>query len=246
MNRKRFRLGIVVAAGVLLIMAAALNPWTLRQAGRWLDVGGPPRKADAVVLLNGGINTRPFVASALVTGGWAPKILLNTMSTHLNESNHVIPHSFDINLKTLNYGGVSRDRIVLLDSAAKTTFDEAKAVADYLAEHPAKRILIVTEAPHTRRARWIFQRVLADVPVEITMVSAPTDGFDSSNWWRNEIGFLFIISEYFKLFFYGLRYGWLGCQLIAGVGLGVIIYACFYRRRQLLPSSNHSRPVGDI
>ena len=65
----------------------------------------------------------------------------------------------------------------VLDSKAKTTFDEAQAVADYLAVHPAKRLLIVTEGPHTRRARWIFRRLLADRPVEIEMVSAPADGF---------------------------------------------------------------------
>ena len=161
-------------------------------AGRWLDVGGPPQKADAVVLLNGSLDTRPFVAAALVHGGWAPKILLNTVAAHPIQVSGAVPSFFDITLKVLDYGGVSPDRVVRLDSAAKTTFDEAKAVADYLAEHPLEKLMIVTEGPHTRRARWIFERVLADRPVEIVMVSVPADGFDNENWWRSEAGFLFV------------------------------------------------------
>ena len=196
-------------------------------------MGGPPQKADAVVLLNGGLNTRPFVAAALVHGGWAPKILLNTVAAHPSEISGAVPPYFEITLKVLDYGGVPRDRVVLLDSAAATTFDEAKAVADYLADHPAKRLMIVTEGPHTRRARWIFQRVLAGRPVEIEMVSAPADEFDSENWWRSEEGFLFVVSEYFKLFYYGLRYGWLGYEIAGGVAVMIFLSAWFSRRRKL-------------
>ena len=125
----------------------------------WLDVGvgRPAQKADFVVLLNGGYNTRPFVAAALVHGGFVPKILLNTVYDNPDQSSRAVPHTYEFSLKVIEYGDVARDRVVVLDSAARTTFDEAKGVADYLASHPAKRLMIVTDGPHTRRARWIFQ-----------------------------------------------------------------------------------------
>ena len=169
-------------------------------------------------------------------GGWAPKILLNTVAAHPNQVSGEVPPFFEINLKVLEYGGVPPDRVVRLDSKAKTTFDEAKAVAEYLADHPVKRLMIVTEGPHTRRARWIFQRVLADRPVEIVMVSAPADEFDNENWWRSEAGFLFVVSEYFKLFYYGLRYGWLGYEIVGGVAVLIFLRAWFLRRRKLIHS----------
>jgi uncharacterized SAM-binding protein YcdF (DUF218 family) len=152
-----------------------------------------------------------------------------------NEINGVVPAHFDINLKVLDYGGVPRDRVVCLDSEVNTTFDEAKAVADYLAEHPANRLLVVTEGPHSRRARWIFKQVLAGRPVEILMFSGPADNFDSENWWRSEDGFLYVMSEYLKLFYYCLRYGWLGYELAAGVAILIFFRAWFSRRRQLSP-----------
>jgi uncharacterized SAM-binding protein YcdF (DUF218 family) len=235
-KRSRLRLVLFFALGGILILATLLNPWALPRAAKWLDVGRPPQKADAVVLLNGSFNTRPFVAAALVHGDWAPKLLLNTVADHPNQANCVIPRSFDINVKVLQYAGLPRDRIVRLDSDAATTYDEAQGVAGYLAEHPAKRLMIVTEGPHTRRARWIFEQVLADQQVEILMVTAPSDEFDNSNWWRTEFGFLFVTSEYFKLFYYGVRYSWLGYQIIVGIALAMAmaIYAWFVRHRKLV------------
>ena len=233
MNVKRRRLGLVLAIAAVLILIAGLNPYTLPWAARWLDVGGPPQKADAVVLLNGGLNTRPFVAAALVHGGWAAKILLSTVAAGASQVSGAIPPFAEITSNVLDYGGVPRERVVLLDSHAETTFDEAQAVARYLAVHPAKRLMIVTDGPHTRRARWIFQRVLADRQVEIKIVSAPTEEFDDGNWWRSEAGFQFILSEYFKLAFYGLRYGWLGCELSIIAALMIILGAWFLRRRKL-------------
>jgi uncharacterized SAM-binding protein YcdF (DUF218 family) len=219
-------LGCVAAA-----VAAVANPWSLPRAARWLDVGERPRKADVVVLLNGGVNSRPFVAAALVHGGWAPAIILNTVSAHSNQASGVIPPTHEITLKVLDYGGVPRDRVVLLQSAAQTTFDEARAVADYLADHPVRRLMIVTEGPHTLRARWIFRRLLGG-EVEISMVSAPADEFDSSNWWRSESGFLFVVSEYFKLVYYWLRYGWLGFEMAACLVLAFLFRAWFFRQRK--------------
>ena len=51
------------AVGGILILVFATRERTLPLLARWLDVGGPPQKADAVVLLNGGLNTRPFRGS---------------------------------------------------------------------------------------------------------------------------------------------------------------------------------------
>jgi uncharacterized SAM-binding protein YcdF (DUF218 family) len=225
---------LMLAAGGMLILLWATSGRSLPLLAGWLDVGGPPQKADAVVLLNGSPNSRPFVAAAVVHGGWAPKIIVNTVALHPSEASGAVPRFFDITMKVLDYGGVPPDRVVRLDTAAATTFDEAQAVAGYLADHPIKRLLIVTDGPHTRRSRWIFQRMLADQPVEIEMVSAPTDGFDSENWWRSEDGFLFVVSEYFKFFYYGLRYGHLGYEIAAAAILAIFLFAWFLRRRKLV------------
>lgn len=65
------------------------------------------------------------------------------------------------------------------------------------------------------------------------MFSGPAEAFDNENWWRSEDGFLYVMSEYFKLFYYGLRYGWLGYELAAGLVILIFFRAWFLRRRQL-------------
>ena len=67
------------------------------------------------------------------------------------------------------------------------------------------------------------------------MISAPSDEFNSENWWKSEAGFLFVLSEYLKFVYYGLRYGWLGPTILAAVVLFFFARAWFRRRRQQYP-----------
>ena len=48
----------------------------------------------------------------------------------------------------MEYGGLARKDVVLLDTSARTTFDEAAGVAKYLDTHEVTRLLLVTEGPH--------------------------------------------------------------------------------------------------
>jgi len=234
MKIAKCRWWLILAIVGILILVFATKQRMLPLLARWLDVGGPPQKADAVVLLNGSSSTRPFFVAALVHGGWAPKILVNTVAPHANEISGEVPRFLAITRKVLDYGGVPQDCVVPLNQDAETTFDEAQGVAKFLDENTIAKLLIVTEGPHARRARWIFQRVLADRPVEIVMVSAPTDGFNNENWWRSEAGFIFVVSEYFKLFYYGLRYGWLGYEIFISIIMIIFLRAWFSRRRKLI------------
>jgi uncharacterized SAM-binding protein YcdF (DUF218 family) len=238
MKKWRRTIAWMVVAVVTVLLLTLNSRALLSAAGRWLDVGESPQRADAVVLLNGGYNTRPFVAAALVRGGWCPKVLLSTCAPHALEAEGVLPTSQKIVLRVLEYGGVQQSEVTLLDVSATTTYDEAKGVAEYLVTHPAKRLLVVTEAPHTRRARWIFERVLGAQRPEITIVSAPTEGFDYAVWWRSKDGFLFVVSEYLKLFFYALRYGWLGYEIAAAIVVMLILRVWFrWRRKPVSPES---------
>ena len=226
----------IVAGGVIAVsvLSAFNSRALLSAAGSWLDVGGKPQRADVVVLLNGGYNTRPFVAAALVRGGWAPKVLLSTCAQHALEADGSIPPSQEVALRMLEYGGARRSEVTMLDVSANTTYDEAIGVADYLAAHPAKRLLLVTEGPHTRRARWIFERVLGGQHTEIAVISAPTDGFDYAVWWHSDAGFLFVVMKYSQAFFYAncFHYGWLGYEIAALIAAVLVLRACFWRLRK--------------
>ncbi len=220
MSRRR-RLG----RGLLLCTAALAVLWTahaplLRGAARWLDVGGPPRHADYIMLLNGDEPTRPFAAAALVKAHWARRVLIAKVALTPDVIEMVHPPYDEINRQVLLKRGVPAADVTVLPGGAATTYDEATALAAFLQDQPAARVLVLTSNYHSRRSRWAFARTLGDQAGQVAFVSAPTDEFDMDHWWLDEEGTAAIASEYLKLGFYASCYGYLGqwlgaCALLA-------------------------------
>jgi uncharacterized SAM-binding protein YcdF (DUF218 family) len=152
-----------------------------------------------------------------------------------------VPAEHLLNLRVLLACGVPREKIVVLAGQARSTYDEALALAEHLAAAPKQRLLVVTNGYHTRRARWIFSRVLGGEAQRLTLISTPTEEFQPDAWWQDEKGFSIILGEYLKLGFYGLRYGWLGYELAAGV---VLWLAWRWHRRRRRAKGPGLDPLG--
>ena len=63
---------------------------------------------------------------------------------------------------------------------------------------------------------------------QVTLISAPTDGFSADDWWLDETGFFAITSEYLKLAYCVLRYTRLPWYAAACTALVLLIG--IYRR----------------
>lgn len=228
-RRRRLIVALLLAAAIAFSLWMAY-PCLLRAAARWLDVGESPRHADYVMILVGDERTRPFVAAALVSEGWARRVLVCESAPTPQSIDGILPPAHGIGRKILLNQGVSPDDVVVLRSEAATTYDEAKALAAFLEDYPGVRVLVVTSDYHTRRSRWIFIRSLADRSDAVSFVSAPTDYCDMNRWWRNQWGMRIVASEYLKLAFYLVRYGHI-CHWLAACGVLVSV-AVWIRRRQ--------------
>jgi uncharacterized SAM-binding protein YcdF (DUF218 family) len=226
--RRRSLLLLLLTAGLLAGCFLARGK-LLPSLASWLDVGGPPQTADDIVLLTGDADTRAFVAASLYKAGWAPRVLLSTVAAGYSQERRSILAEHEINRQVLLKCGVPERDVTVLNGRAKSTFDEARALADYLDGSPWRRIIVVTNDFHTRRARWIFQRVLGGRAGQIVVVSAASDEFQPGAWWQSEIGFATVGGEYLKLAFYHLRYGYLAWELAA---VGLLLAILMYRRRR--------------
>jgi uncharacterized SAM-binding protein YcdF (DUF218 family) len=222
---------------LLLLVVGSLTGLYLRRGAvlawvaHWLEVGGPPERAEVILLLNGEAETRAFAAAALWKAGWAPRILVSTVAHDPQHEQTGVPPEHELNLRVLWACGVPRGAVSLLDGQAASTYDEALAAADYLAHAAPQRLLVVTSGYHTRRARWIFQRVLAGKAARVAVVAAAEDAWPAEAWWRTAQGFAVISGEYLKLGFYILRYSYLVYQ-VAVVALLWVAWR-FYRRNRL-------------
>jgi uncharacterized SAM-binding protein YcdF (DUF218 family) len=79
--------------------------------------------------------------------------------------------------------GVPKDKIVRLAHDADSTKEEAEAVARLAKERKWHGVIVVTSNYHTRRARYIFRKVLPQ-GIEVYVASARDGDFDPQHWWE--------------------------------------------------------------
>jgi uncharacterized SAM-binding protein YcdF (DUF218 family) len=194
----------------------ATSGYTLPAIGHWLDVGQQPDRRDYVMLLNGDPDTRPFEVADLFRHGKAGRVLI----TSANESGTSLqPKVHETARSILTRCGIPESKIDFVDSRCDNTFDEAHALKEFMNQHPGVTFSVVTNTYHTRRSRWVFRNVLGKEMSRVRFVSAKTDAFNATNWWKHEDGFVYYLAEFLKSIFYFLRYGHGFAWISAIVGL---------------------------
>lgn len=199
------RAGAALFALLLLALAAyALRAPILTGVARLLTVRDPVSRADLVLVLGGEVNTRPFHAAGLYRRGVAPRVVLVRERSGPAVREGLYPSRTDVAVRILRRGGVPAGAIVVLEppGGASSTREEARALREYLRSSGGRRVAVVTNAYHTRRARLAVRRATSDLRVEILMSPAPAWGFTESDWWRSEDGLLAYFGEFVKLAVY--------------------------------------------
>lgn len=244
MTRRRKQLLAGAAACLLLAGLYGVREHCLPWAAIWLDVGQPPQPADAVFILGGDLQTRPFVAAALFKAGLAKRVLVPRTAASPDVDAGILPPHHELTVRILVHRGVPREAIVLLGTGIQTTFDEARTLADFLQAVPDTRTLVVTNAFHTRRARWVFSSVLRERTSQVAFISAPSEEFQTETWWKNEAGFCAIVSENLKFGFYLMRYKPLPSGLTAvAVALGLALLRWRFLGRQQPGTGGEANPA---
>jgi len=210
-NRKRL-LQRVLLAGIVLVLLIALayafRSQILTGMADLLVVNDPLQPADMIFVLNGDYNTRPFRASELYEQGLAPVIVIAKAEMLPAEKLGLAPNDTDVSINVMKKLGVPPEKIVVLpvEGGTTSTFDEAIALRQYIESHNVRSLILLTSAFHTRRAKWIFDRELAGLPVRLEVAAVPHYGFDESNWWQSEDGLITLNNETIKLAYYFLKY----------------------------------------
>lgn len=197
------RLAILVAASALVLWSRA--SW-LTWSARFLDVADPPPRADCVMVLGGGSDTRPFVAAEWFLRGKTSALLVPTVSVPPELVEGAILPDHEVIRRVLLAQGVPPQAITLLPGECSSTRDEARALAAYLTSRPGVSVAIVTNSLYTRRTRSIMRRQLGANAQRVFFIAAPTDRFDPTNWWQLEEGFQCYATEYVKLVAYWFGY----------------------------------------
>ncbi len=176
-------IGSLVSLLVLVLLLAALYvaraPLLRLTASSWI-VEDPLQPSDAIILLSDDnfFADRATRASELFRQHLAPGIVAS--GRRLRPSAGIA----ELMEHDLIERGVPQDRILRFPHDADNTKEEAEALAPLVAQKHWHSVIVVTSNYHTRRARYIFQRVF---PREVTvrMASARDGDFDPDHWWEH-------------------------------------------------------------
>jgi uncharacterized SAM-binding protein YcdF (DUF218 family) len=200
-----------LAVAILLFALAAaylLRFQEMRAIGNLLVVRDRVEKADLIFLLNGDPTVRPGFAALLFKQGDAPAIVIARAEDSPGVKYGAYPNVTDSNVSVLKTFGIPESKIIQLRTpeGVSNTDDEAKALRAYCQQQSTHKVIIVTSEFHSRRARFIFHKVLAGDGVRIMMAPVADRKYGPNDWWKSEDGIIGCQNEYMKLLYYHLRY----------------------------------------
>ncbi len=188
---------IYCCAVILLLLAVA--GW--RRAGHWLVREDPLARADAVVVLSGGMPFRAEAAAKLVQMGYAPEIWVSRPAGAQAELAALGIHFVgdeEYDREVLLHGRVPPDAIHIFPDVIVDTEQEVEEIAREMQRTGKTKVIIVTSPPHTRRVRALWAEL---VPKDRTAIvrAAYEDPFDADHWWRNTRDALSVTREVLAL-----------------------------------------------
>ena len=161
------------------VLYAARRP-LLRLAGESWVVEDPLQQSDALLLLGDDnfFADRATRASELYRQKLAPVVVAS--GRRLRPSAGIA----ELMEHDLIERGVPKDRIIRFPHDSDNTREEALALRALVMEKNWHSVIVVTSNYHTRRARYIFQRVFPS-SVTVRVTSARDGDFDPEHWWEN-------------------------------------------------------------
>lgn len=207
-ERKKF---FLLAISLLVALCIFLFYGTLlRRLGHWIVLDEQPSSADAVVVLNTGLEYYPRLiqAAEIYSQGLVKEIIINgnrkTDTLRQLEAKGFEPGCrwYADALKVLALYGVPEGRVIAISAEdAYDTISEAEAVEEYLLQNRYRKIIVTTSKFHTRRARHIWKKILQD-KITIQMVAADQDPYDPETWWKSGRQIRWVLAEYGAWIFY--------------------------------------------
>jgi uncharacterized SAM-binding protein YcdF (DUF218 family) len=174
-------------------------------ANAWI-VNDPLTKADVIVVLGGGFETRPFAAARLLSLGLAPRILLMNPKPSEASKLGLIPTEANLDRAMLLKKSVPDSCIVITPEIVNSTYEESVAVGDWARTNAVHNLIVVTDTFHTRRVRWVFCKRLSPLGIHVAVDAVPVREFSTTNWWQDERGIVAFQNEVLKYAYYRIKY----------------------------------------
>ena len=203
------RLILIWLAGIALVGAVAWiarGPLLITVAQWWIVSSEPLVPADAVVVLGGGIDTRPFAAAEFYHKGLTRRILVSDVRLSRSERLGILPSQREFNQRVLMQLGVPEDAIEALGSANRNTHDEAVALRQWTDRTHARSFIVPTEIFSSRRVKWMMESALNGSGAQVQVPALDSEEYTRDDWWQHESGLIAFQNDALKYLYYRFKY----------------------------------------
>ena len=174
-------------------------------ADLWVISDDYSAPADAIVVLGGALETRPFAAAELYKNNFGRQVLVPNARLSPVEKLEVLPRHGDLNRELLLRLGVPAEAIVSYGKDVTNTYEEARAVRDW-ARRTGAVVIVPTEQFASRRVSWIFKRELSAEGVRVGIKVLKPHEYSIDDWWTKEQGVIDFQNEVMKYLYYRIKY----------------------------------------
>lgn len=169
---------LVCVAVFFLLLYLVRHPIMRYAAGEWI-IDEPSPHADAIVVLSDDnfYADRATRAAELSREEVAPVVVASGRKLRPNAGiGELMEHD-------LLERGVPKNKILRFDHNAADTIDEAQLLEKLAEQKRWSRVIVVTSNYHTRRVRYIFEKVFP-ARIAVSVASARDGDFDPERWWE--------------------------------------------------------------
>ena len=186
---------------IVAVIVCGTIPWWLPALGRGLVMPPCEGQADAIVVLGGGGPERLVHGLQLYRQGVAPKLWF-TGARALPEMTGFTDGQLagDKAVRT----GIPTDDIDLLNTSS--TWEDGQQIAVHVKQKGLRRIVVVTNWYHSRRALTVIRRHLAGQAVQVYYSPPPTSTCCPDQWWVRDEPLVMVINEWIKIGLYAVKY----------------------------------------
>jgi hypothetical protein len=206
-NVKPGRRRILILLGAILSTCAVMSyPGArhslLRFAGWALVANDRLKQVDVIVIAVDDYGAGVLEAVDLVKEGVSTRVAVFEDPPGLTDREFAkrgVPYhdAAALSLRQLNALGVTSVEVIRRNVAG--TRDEGTLLPLWCLERGYRKVLVVTSADHSRRARRVLRRAMRGSGIDVVVRASRYSDFDPDNWWNSRVGMRTEVVESEKL-----------------------------------------------
>lgn len=196
---RHFLILLGLPVGVMLLTLAFHDPLLRGYADLFLRDDGMA-KSDAVVVAGGHFTSRLGKAVEHYMAGYVDRIAIFVLPVPDNPVvRRFYPGETGISRKVLEEGyGITEYDLLTYETGVTSTYEEALAMRDYCRKEQLDSLTVVTDAFHSFRAGYVYEKWAGDV-CRIAILPVYPKNYATARWWRSEWGIKNYVLEPLKL-----------------------------------------------